>query len=93
MKRHAAVFLALLLATVGAANATDTAQTKPAASAARAAKPSARGPGTQTEDDLYIGAKAKAQASKESLRRKPGARGGDDDLEDLEVQRSRAKQK
>ncbi|MEW5882427.1 MAG: hypothetical protein AB1761_18555, partial [Pseudomonadota bacterium] len=71
----------------------DTAKTKPDASAARAAKPSARGPGTQTEDDLYIGAKAKAQASKESLRRKPGARGGDDDLEDLEVQRNRAKRK
>ncbi|MCI1193370.1 hypothetical protein MOJ79_16150 [Calidifontimicrobium sp. SYSU G02091] len=93
MTRLTASALAVLLTAAGAAHATDTAKTKPTASAARAAKPSARGPGTQTEDDLYVGAKAKAQASKESLRRRPGARGGDDDLEDLEVQRSRAKQK
>lgn len=93
MTRLTVFALSSLLALAGTAGATDTAQTKPAASAGRAAKPSARGPGTQTEDDLYIGAKAKAQASKESLRRKPGARGGDDDLEDLEVQRNRAKQK
>lgn len=93
MTRLNALALAGMLSMAGVAHAADTAQTKPAASAARAAKPSARGPGTQTEDDLYIGAKAKAQASKESMRRKPGARGGDDDLEDLEVQRNRAKQK
>lgn len=93
MTRLTAFAFALLAALAGTAWAADTAQTKPDASAARAAKPSARGPGTQTEDDLYIGAKAKAQASKESLRRKPGARGGDDDLEDLEVQRNRAKRK
>lgn len=93
MTRLTAFALCSLLALAGPAAAAGTVQTKPAASAARAAKPSARGPGTQTEDDLYVGAKPKAQASKESQRRKPGARGGDDDLEDLEVQRNRARQK
>ncbi|HXF45738.1 MAG TPA: hypothetical protein VNK91_06430 [Burkholderiaceae bacterium] len=93
MTRVTALALSLSLALAGTVGAADTPQAKPEAAAKRAAKPSARGPGTQTEDDLYIGAKSKAQASKESLRRKPGARGGDDDLEDLEVQRSRAKQR
>ncbi|MEW5879737.1 MAG: hypothetical protein AB1761_04760, partial [Pseudomonadota bacterium] len=64
MTRLTAFAFAMLFALAGTAEAADTAKTKPDASAARAAKPSARGPGTQTEDDLYIGAKAKAQASK-----------------------------
>ena len=45
------------------------------------------GPGTQTEDDAYVGAKAKAS----KVRKANGVRGGDDDLDDLEVERLRNK--
>lgn len=71
----------------GAARAADSAPAKPAAAAKKAAKPaSARGPGTQTEDELYIGARAKTP---QKVKAKPSARAktGDEDLEDLEVQR------
>ncbi len=53
-----------------------------------------RGPGTQTEGELNIGAKGKTPQkakAEQTKRAKPSsrARGGDDDLEDLEVQRAR----
>lgn len=45
------------------------------------------GPGTQTEDDAYVGVKGKASKA----RKAHGVRGGDDDLDDLEVERLRNK--
>jgi len=88
MKKIAMFLLASLLCSGGVARAADPATAKPAASEKKSAKPSARGPGTQTEDELYIGAKARTPqkaAAKPSAR----ARTGDEDLEDLEVQRNR----
>lgn len=87
MKRIAMLLLAGLLS-AGVAQAADTAKSKPVASSAKAAKPSARGPGTQTEDELYIGAKPKTPLTAKA---KPAARArtGDEDLEDLEVQRAK----
>jgi hypothetical protein len=84
------IFLALLSA-LGTAHAADTA-TKQTTPQAKASKPSARGPGTQTEDELYIGSKAKpaATAPKATQTRKPRpASTGDEDLEDLEVERAK----
>lgn len=97
MKLHRIALVLALLPAFGVAHAADTAARpgKPAP-AAKAAKPSARGPGTQTEDELYIGVKAKSNTSaqKSTRARKPrSAAGGDDDLEDLEVQRAKAKAK
>lgn len=94
MNRMTTLLLMLLLCSASVvAPATDATPAKPsaqAAKAAKAAKPSARGPGTQTEDELYIGAKARTP---QKARAKPAARGrtGDEDLEDLEVQRNRSK--
>jgi hypothetical protein len=88
MNRTVPLLLAFLMSVAGATRAADTASTKPTAKTTKAAKPSARGPGTQTEDELYIGAKAKTpQKAKPSTR----SRSGDEDLEDLEIQRNRAK--
>lgn len=88
MKRTAPLLLAVLMGMAGATHAADTASTKPTAKTTKAAKPSARGPGTQTEGELYIGAKAKTpQKAKPSARN----RSGDEDLEDLEIQRNRTK--
>lgn len=90
MKRLIAVAALLTLAGAGLAGAADTLPAKEPAKVAKAAKPSARGPGTQTEDELYIGSKARTPQKAKS---KPAvrARTGDEDLEDLEVQRNRAK--
>lgn len=91
MNRMTTLLLMLLLCSASVvAHATDAAPAKPSAQAAKAAKPSARGPGTQTEDELYIGAKARTP---QKARAKPAARArtGDEDLEDLEVQRNRSK--
>ncbi|MCC7288361.1 MAG: hypothetical protein IT503_19465 [Burkholderiaceae bacterium] len=96
MKLHRIALVLALLPAFGVPHAAETAKPGKPAPAAKAAKPSARGPGTQTEDELYIGAKAKsgASAQKRSQARKPkSAAGGDDDLEDLEVQRGKAKAK
>lgn len=43
------------------------------------------GPGTQTEDDVYVGTKKKAKV----LSKPSAASGGDDDLDELEVERLR----
>lgn len=94
MKLHRIALVLALLPAFGVAHAAETAKPGKPAPAAKAAKPSARGPGTQTEDELYIGAKAKSGASAQKQARKPkSAAGGDDDLEDLEVQRGKAKAK
>jgi hypothetical protein len=47
------------------------------------------GPGTQTEDDIYVGAKKKTKV----LRKPSAASGGDDDLDELEVERRAVKKK
>lgn len=90
MRRLSILLLACVLAGTGLAGAAETAPSKPAAAPAKAAKPSARGPGTQTEDELYIGAKARTP---QKAKAKPSARetSSDEDLEDLEVQRNRPK--
>ena len=90
MKRIAIALLAGLLCIGGAAHATEAAaaNAKPAATAKKAAKPSARGPGTQTEDELYIGVKGKTP-QKAVVKPSARARTGDEDLEDLEVQRGK----
>lgn len=92
MKRIAMLIAAAALGAAGVAGAADTVPTKPSAATAKAAKPSARGPGTQTEDELYIGAKARTP---QKAKAKPSARGttGDEDLEDLEVQRAKPNSK
>jgi hypothetical protein len=74
MTAQAAEAPALLKAAAPAAS-------KPAASAA---KPAVRrtGPGTQTEDDSYVGVKNKPKKTR-------AAGGHDDDLSDLEVERKR----
>jgi hypothetical protein len=75
---------------------------KPSAKTAQAAKPSARGPGTQTEDDLYIGSRAKAAPANATATRtgqaKQTAKAGkpdkipDEDLQEIEVQRMKMQQ-
>lgn len=85
------------------------AATTPALAAPDAKAPARSGPGTQTEDDIYIGRQGKAAAD---VRRPPAPNagrnlgdvkgvptptskakrsGGDEDLEDLEVERNKAK--
>jgi hypothetical protein len=88
MKPLTVLVAAASLLVAGAAQAQDKAPAKPAGTTAKSAKPSARGPGTQTEDELYIGAKAKTPMK---ARAKPSARAktGDEDLDDLEVQRAK----
>jgi hypothetical protein len=81
------LLLASLMALAGASLAFDTVSAKPTTE-------SARGPGAQTEDELYIGAKGKTPQkakTEQKTRAKPSSRGrgGDDDLDDLEVQRVR----
>lgn len=71
MKRIAMLVAAAALSAAGVAAAADTTPTKPSATTAKATKPSARGPGTQTEDELYIGAKAKAPQATETKRGRP----------------------
>jgi hypothetical protein len=87
MDRTTPLLLAVLLGVAGTAHAADAASTKPAAMTAKAAKPSARGPGTQTEDDLYVGAKAKTPSAAKAQKPK-GVKTGDEDLDDLEIQRA-----
>ncbi len=87
MKRLALLAAIAALGAAGIAAAADTASTKPSAKTTQAAKPSARGPGTQTEDDLYVGAKAKTPSAAKAQKPK-GVKTGDEDLEDLEIQRA-----
>jgi hypothetical protein len=47
------------------------------------------GPGTQTEDDIYVGAKKKTKV----LSKAKAATGGNDDLDELEVERRSVKKK
>ena len=100
MKHGVVVLLIALSYTTGAlaadppATKTAATTTKPGTTATKASKPSARGPGTQTEDELYIGAKPKTptatKAPTAAKAQKPkGANTGDEDLEDLEVERNR----
>ena len=59
----------------------------------------AKGPGTQTEDELFIGARPKNDAKKSAKQRDRQAKkpdkaakprkSGDEDLDDLEIQRNR----
>jgi hypothetical protein len=91
--KHSVVVLLSALLYAGNALAADVPATKPdatankpGATATKASKPSSRGPGTQTEDELYIGAKAKTPNAVKS--QKPKAKTGDEDLEDLEVERA-----
>lgn len=66
----------------------------------------ATGPGTQTEDELFIGARAKNDAKKsvkqqDRQTKKPEKtkkaakprKTGDEDLDDLEIQRNRARER
>jgi hypothetical protein len=85
--KHSAVVLLSALLCAGNSLAADPPATKPGATATKASKPSARGPGTQTEDELYIGAKPKTPTAAKAQKTK-GARTGDEDLEDLEVERA-----
>jgi hypothetical protein len=85
--KHTAVVLLSALLWAGNSLAADPPATKPGATATKASKPSARGPGTQTEDELYIGAKPKSPTAAKAQKSK-GARTGDEDLEDLEIQRA-----
>jgi hypothetical protein len=86
MKHGAIAFLCILLH-AGGTLAADPPATKPGSTTAKAAKPSARGPGTQTEDDLYVGAKAKTPSAAKAQKPK-GVKTGDEDLDDLEIQRA-----
>jgi hypothetical protein len=86
MKLSAVVLLAAVLYAGNSLTAEPPA-TKPATTATKASKPSARGPGTQTEDELYIGAKPKTPTAAKAQKPK-GAKTGDEDLEDLEVERA-----
>lgn len=93
--KHSVVVLLIALSYSAGALAADppatkpgATTTKPGATATKASKPSARGPGTQTEDDLYIGAKPKTATAAKAQKPK-GAKTGDEDLEDLEVERNR----
>ncbi len=90
MKRSTVLLLAALIGVAGATHAADPVSSKPTAKTGHAAKPSVRGPGTQTEDELFIGAKAKTP-QKASAKPSARARTGDEDLEDLEIQRQRPK--
>jgi hypothetical protein len=85
--KHSAVVLLSALLCAGNSLAADPPATKPGATATKASKPSSRGPGTQTEDELYIGAKPKTATAAKA--QKPKAKTGDEDLEDLEVERNR----
>jgi len=71
MKRLAMLVAVAAFSATGAVAAADTAPTKPSATVAKAAKPSARGPGTQTEDELYIGAKARTPQTPDAKRGRP----------------------
>lgn len=84
--KHSAVVLLSALLCAGNSLAADPPATKPGATATKASKPSARGPGTQTEDELYIGAKPKTPTAAKAKKPK-GAGTGDEDLEDMEVER------
>ncbi|ODU98311.1 MAG: hypothetical protein ABT20_18230 [Rubrivivax sp. SCN 70-15] len=88
MKPLTALLAAASLFVASVTQAQDKAPAKPAGATVKSAKPSARGPGTQTEDELYIGAKAKTPLK---ARARPSARAktGDEDLDDLEVQRAK----
>ena len=46
------------------------------------------GPGTQTEDDSYVGAKGRSVPARGARK---ATQGGDDDLNDLEVERGRSR--
>lgn len=85
--KHSAVVLLSALLCAGNSLAADPPATKPGATATKASKPSARGPGTQTEDELYIGAKPKTPTAAKAQKSK-GARTGDEDLDDLEIVRA-----
>jgi hypothetical protein len=92
MKRTTSLLLAAL---TGLANAAYAADTTPA-------KPSARGPGTQTEDELYIGSRAKAAPANATATKtgqaKQTAKAGkpdkipDEDLQEIKVQRMKMQQ-
>lgn len=88
MKEGTVALLCILLY-AGSTLAADPLATKPGSTATKASKPSARGPGTQTEDDLYVGAKAKTPSAAKAQKPK-GVKTGDEDLDDLEIQRARA---
>lgn len=85
--KHSAVVVLSALLYAGNSLAADPPATKPGAAATKASKPSSRGPGTQTEDELYIGAKAKTPTAAKTQKQKR-AKTGDEDLEDLEVERA-----
>jgi hypothetical protein len=85
--KHSAVVLLSALLCAGNSVAADSPATKPGATTTKASKPSSRGPGTQTEDELYIGAKPKTPTAAKAQKPKV-AKTGDEDLEDLEVERA-----
>lgn len=70
MKRIAVLVAAAAFGAAGVTAAADTASTKPSTATTKAAKPSAQGPGTQTEDELYIGSKAQAKSDARFYRRR-----------------------
>jgi hypothetical protein len=86
--KEGAVALVCILLFAGSTLAADPPATKPGSTATKASKPSARGPGTQTEDDLYVGAKAKTPSAAKAQKPK-GVKTGDEDLDDLEIQRAK----
>lgn len=85
--KHGSVALLCILLCANATLAAEPPATKPRSTTAKASKPSVRGPGTQTEDDLYVGAKAKTPSAAKAQKLK-GVKTGDEDLEDLEIQRA-----
>lgn len=85
--KHSAFVLVSALLYAGNALAADPPATKPGATATKASKPSSRGPGTQTEDELYIGAKPKTPTAAKAQKPKR-TRTGDEDLDELEVERA-----
>lgn len=85
--KHGVVVLLIALSHSASALAADPPATKPGATATKVSKPSSRGPGTQTENELYIGAKPKTATAAKA--QKPKVKTGDEDLEDLEVERNR----
>jgi hypothetical protein len=89
--KHSAVVLLSALLCAGNSLAADPPATKPGATTTKASKPSSRGPGTQTEDELYIGAKPKTATAAKTQKRKGAT--PDEDLDDLEVERNRIRRR
>jgi hypothetical protein len=91
MKRTISLLLAALMGLASAAYAADTTPAKPSAKTAQAAKASSSSSDPQAKDKSHTGGKG---ATPQRARAKPSrVTTGDEDLEDLEVQRQKLKQR